>query len=143
MVIEDLSHVYWARQLPLVVEMASVVMAKVFINHSAYGFECGIVARAARVGKVDMVVFLLSLGADPDELVDEYKPLGFCGKDDKMGSALNEAIAHGYEDVVEGLLERGADVGLEDGNGRVPVGVAREMGNSDVVAMLVRRGAIG
>jgi ankyrin repeat protein len=85
---------------------------------------------AARVGSLGSVKALLSLGANAD------------GKDERHGqTALMWAAAEGHANVVEMLLEVGANVHIRLDSGFTPLLFAVREGRLDVVRVLLKAGA--
>jgi ankyrin repeat protein len=83
----------------------------------------GLLAHAAKLGKVDAVRLLLDLGADVD---------AFAG-----ATALHWAAWWGHLDVVRVLVERGADLTIEDDEFHgTPLGWAEHAGQSAVAEYL-------
>ena len=81
---------------------------------------------AARDGDTALVRELLDQGVDPDRSVSH-------------GSALTHAAGEGHAELVELLLERGADI--EGGDGLSPLACAAWKGRDEIVRLLVERGA--
>ena len=135
-------YINWRNQMPLAVETASIPTARAFIEHGAYWRDPNVVARAARAGKYGMVKYLLDGGSVPNELVDNTKWPVYA-RPEKISSALNEAIRHKHNAIVELLLGNGADANLKDVDGWTPLPLAIESGNVQVVEMLKRYGAAG
>ena len=79
---------------------------------------------AALTGEVEVVSYLAQQGAD----VNAY-------------GALFVAACEGYVDVARSLVDHGADVDVEDGNGLTAVGVAAKYGHYAMVRYLVQQGA--
>jgi ankyrin repeat protein len=81
---------------------------------------------AAREGDLGRVRLFLDLGTNPDRAVAH-------------GSPLAHAARGGHLEVVELLLQRGADV--EGGNGLSPLAAAAWKGQDEIVRLLLSRGA--
>lgn len=61
----------------------------------------------------------------------------------EVGDALHEAVKGGHGDVVNGFLEIGAPVAAKDTSafGNTPLHIAARQGNTELVQLLVRKGA--
>ncbi|MEU4014637.1 ankyrin repeat domain-containing protein [Microbacterium sp. NPDC028030] len=86
---------------------------------------------ASERGLLATVEILLDAGVDPDHV------------NNLNWTALHEAIVLGdgsarYVDVVRALIDGGADVGIPDGDGVLPVDLARTRGYDAIVAELQR-----
>ena len=85
---------------------------------------------AARTGRLAAVKALLAHGALPD------------GKDDRRGqTALMWAAAEGHADVVQALIDAGADFRLRLASGFTPLLFAAREGRGSVVRVLLKAGA--
>jgi len=62
-------------------------------------------------------------------------------EDDKGATPLHVAAEYGYSEIVEVLLEHGADPNIRDKYGETPLHVAAAFGNSKVVEVLLEHGA--
>ncbi|KAL8684551.1 MAG: hypothetical protein Q9218_008241 [Villophora microphyllina] len=116
-------------------ENASLDMVKLLVEQGkAYVESSGAIVMAAQEGKLDMVEYLLRKGADIDEIGIEH-PTDPRYKED-MGSALHRAVQAGHEDVVQFLIDSGANVMLRDPIGRTPLSLAQAGGNYSILVML-------
>jgi ankyrin repeat protein len=76
--------------------------------------------------------------------VDEARRLLDAGRDPNGGypqAPLHRAVAGGHTEVVELLLEHGADPNLPSANGESPLAIATEADRERIVALLVASGA--
>jgi len=87
-------------------------------------------ATAAHQGRIETVRTLLDRGASPNSW----------GVDGAQ-TALMGACAAGHIQVVQLLIERGADVYLSDGPRRTALAYARELGHKDIEQVLIQAGA--
>ena len=84
---------------------------------------------AARLGRRNIVNFLLARGAPVDGIADENTPLG-------------SAAVEGHLDVCRDLIEAGADLNATYGPlSTSPVGFAAKFGYEDIAELLLSRGA--
>lgn len=84
-----------------------------------------------------MVSYLLDQGAPINETMYQNRPdnlLRFWYG--RPGTALQRASELGKVEVVDLLLERGADPSIRDNNGRLPIETAEEFGQDKVVKRL-------
>jgi ankyrin repeat protein len=84
---------------------------------------------AATDGNVDMVELLLELHADPNQQ-DQYHY-----------SALHEAASLGFRDVIETLIQAGAEINARDINGITPLGYALRSSSVEAANLLQDFGA--
>jgi len=111
-------------------EVSEWMMSKgAYFNPGTNGVE--MMERAAKFGYRDKVAFLLSMGVNVDSMRD---------KDSRITS-LFIAAGEGHYDVVELLLNNGADVNLRCKDGDSPLCYAVYGGNYRVVELLLRNGA--
>ncbi|KAL8943250.1 MAG: hypothetical protein Q9211_001045 [Gyalolechia sp. 1 TL-2023] len=115
-------------------EHGSVQMAKLLIDHGAVVKGSGAIVMAAEEGKLDMVRFLLEVGADINEVGIEH-PTDPRFQED-MGTALHRAAFGGYVDLVKFLMTNGADKGVKDPTGRTALDLPREKGNGGIATLL-------
>lgn len=87
-------------------------MAALLLDHGANLKNSGAIVAAAAAGKTEMVQFLLKRGADIDE-IGIHHPTDR-RYDERMGSALHQAIWKGHNELLSLLLKEGADVHLRD-----------------------------
>jgi ankyrin repeat protein len=84
---------------------------------------------------VDMVAYLLDQGADIDEIPD-HTDLSDIQLERGFRNALCEAAWRGHSAVVKLLLERGADAGVRDTNGRSAIELAEMEGHESCIRIL-------
>ncbi len=87
-------------------------------------------ADAARAGDVATIRDLIAHGADPNEVAGQNN-----------WSPLLHAIHKGQPRSVEALLDGGADINRFSGDGITPLMMAAGYGYTDIVQLLLRRGA--
>lgn len=126
--------------LAAVAETVSVEMAALLLDHGANLKNSGAIVAAAAAGKTEMVQFLLKRGADIDE-IGIHHPTDR-RYDERMGSALHQAIRKGHNELLSLLLKEGADVRLRDTKGRTPLALALAEGDDVTVSMLKDHGAV-
>ena len=85
---------------------------------------------AASIGNVDLVRMIIENGTDVDSMDDQF-----------YKTALHRAVAGGHQEIVEFLLNKGADVNAQDREGRTPLHYASERGHKDVAKLLIDKGA--
>jgi cytohesin len=81
-----------------------------------------------KLGSLEAAVLLLAFGAD----VNTVGP---------FGAPLHIAAERGRLDLVQVLIERGADVNIRDSQGRTPLHAAAIGGNAEVIRLLIKLGA--
>ncbi len=87
-------------------------------------------AIAAAEGNITAVRSLLSRGGSPDaEGVDG------------ISTALVDASAGGYSQIVQLLIDRGADVNRANSQGKTALQAAREAKNNSIAQLLIKAGA--
>ncbi len=57
------------------------------------------------------------------------------------GQAIHHAVKTGYPDLVELLLDNGANIEATDNDGTTPLGIAALFGETEIMALLIKRGA--
>jgi hypothetical protein len=87
-------------------------------------------ANAARAGDVATIRSLIAQGADPNEAAGQNN-----------WSPLLHAIHKGQIRSVEALLDGGADINRLSGDGVTPLMMAAGYGYTDIVQLLLKRGA--
>ncbi len=107
-------------------------MAALLLDHGANLKNSGAIVAAAAAGKTEMVQFLLKRGADIDE-IGIHHPTDR-RYDERMGSALHQAIWKGHNELLSLLLKEGADVRLRDTKGRTPLALALAEGDDVTVS---------
>jgi ankyrin repeat protein len=116
--------------------------------------------RAAMSGRSDTVRILLNLGADATARnIDNDLPMHIAARNghkdvvcqlmsqerlDARGfrekTALYSAAQRGYMDLVQMLLDHGADANIADSSGFRPISVCLEEGHEDIALLLLERG---
>jgi ankyrin repeat protein len=84
--------------------------------------------KAAWNGRTEIAKLLIAHGAS----VNDSAP---------TGSALNNAVSRGWDDMVTLLLESGADPNQRDARDNTPLGLAVSAGHQEIAAMLIKEGA--
>jgi ankyrin repeat protein len=84
---------------------------------------------AAAKGQYDMVVYLISKGAEIDSKANDN------------ATPLLHACSKGYYDIAEYLIKNGATVNLIDRDGESPLSAAAYSGNLEIVKLLLDNGA--
>lgn len=119
---------------------------------------------AAQNGKVEMIEFLISRGANVERQgYDGNRPLHEAAHSGHLEAVkvllahgadvncrnglgltpLHDAARNGFLEIVKLLLSYGADVNAKDSGGETPLQSARSEGHPDVVAFLLDNGASG
>lgn len=99
--------------------------------------------QASELGRKPYVALVLRLGYDVNEPM-EYG-LGFnpvSAPSRKGYTALTIAVLRQQQDMVQFLLERGADVNRPNGDNVTALQIAEASGNTDIVELLLRHGAV-
>lgn len=124
-----------------VAENGKVDIVALLLEHGARLKWSGAIVVAAEAGQTQVVKFLLEKGEDLDinEIGVEH-PIDPRETED-MGTALHKAVTEGHKEIVELLVEHGADMNFQDVQGRTPLALARENLRSEIVDLLRDRGA--
>ena len=64
-----------------------------------------------------------------------------CEEASEVDLTLHEAISKGHDEMVELLIEQGADVNGKDVGGGTPLGWAAKFGHKEIAALLIANGA--
>jgi len=131
---------YEALVWAIVGQRASLDIVQLLLAYNVEVKGTGALIAAAKYGNLGAVkLFLDKTDADLEE-VEEYGDWDERKLDD-MGTALYKAAAGGRGDIVDVLLEKGADVRFRDRTGRSVADVAKENGHADIVKRLRPRNA--
>eukprot|EP00055_Hartaetosiga_balthica_P007824 m.27578 g.27578 ORF g.27578 m.27578 type:complete len:1085 (+) comp5957_c0_seq1:54-3308(+) len=143
------------------IRVASIPMSQEGEKQVLYGHTTGL-HRAACTGNVHMLVELLNLGTDEIDAPDEFgrSPLMHAVHFDNFdctntllsrganvnyqepeakSSPLHDAAFSGNPVMMLLLLEHGADAGIEDVDGRLPLHWAADNPNSEVVTLMLQK----
>lgn len=113
-------------KIVLVLAAASVLLFLALAGWTLYVYGLNEpLATAAGEGNITEVKFLLGLGASPNAI-------GV----DNMYTALTAASEAGRTEIVNLLLQRGADPSRKDGEGNTPLECAKRNGHEDIVRLL-------
>lgn len=106
------------RILEVAAQWASIELFSFLLSHGCPLKNSGALQRAALMGRTDMVIYLIEMGAGINEFLEGQSP-----KEDRRqrGTALHEAVEGGNLELVRLLLARGADVSLVDSWGKTAV----------------------
>ena len=115
----------------------NVEMIELFIKHGAQVDRSGALIVAAQYGKLETVRCLISHGANVNLI--QWTDTMIFKRPDQVDSALHRAVKGSHDAVVALLLENGADVSLEDANGKTPLDLARDMEKDSIVRLLRER----
>lgn len=112
---------------------------ELLLQHGAWLQNSGALVVVAEAGREEIVKFLLQKGADVNEMgveneIDERET-------EEMGTALHKAVANRHERVVKLLLEKGANIDLEDAKGRTALQIAEATGDDKVARLLRAQGS--
>ena len=107
-------------------------MIGLLLDYGARLAGSGALVSAAEKGKKDNVEYLLSRGAEVNEMVSiTYSRPGM----EAARSALHAAVKGDHVEIVDVLLAAGADVTLEDAKGRTTVDIARSAKAPDAAVL--------
>ena len=108
------------------------------LSHGAQVAESGAIRTAAEKGRLDVLKLLIEHGGDVNERLQP--DAGFFKQNLRFQKASETPLfvgtANGHRDVVEWLLEQGANREINDLNGKTPGMLAREMGDEELMRVL-------
>ena len=126
------------RYIRLAAEKLPLQYTTLLLSHGAQVAQSGAIRTAAEKGRLDVLKLLIEHGGDVNERLEP--DAGFFKQNLRFEKAsetpLYVATANGHRDVVEWLLERGADGEIGDLNGKTPGMLAREMGDEELMRLL-------
>ncbi|KAF6217713.1 hypothetical protein HO133_006540 [Letharia lupina] len=94
--------------------------------------------RRVLADRVKVVNYILDMGPPINDIMYQNQPYNYSLQEDfGIGTALHGAAEHGYLDVVELLLARGADPLAKDAKGKLPIERARREGRKEIVNFLL------
>ncbi|KAL4909604.1 hypothetical protein BDW74DRAFT_41786 [Aspergillus multicolor] len=125
------------RPLACAVHTGNYELVDLLLHYGARVEGSNAIVQAAIDEDLDMVKYLLSRGANIDEVGIEGPP-GDEGYYD-MGSPLHQAAVEGYPEMARFLIEAGADIYLKDPLGRTAEELARAKGHREILEALRRR----
>lgn len=111
--------------------------ARLLLRHGAIVDKTNAIQLAAQNGRLEMVRLLLEAGGNVNWIInptDFSTPYYFGTR--TYGTALHYAAAGGFPDVVEFLMEKGADSKILDSAGKTAVARARENNHEEIVWLI-------
>jgi ankyrin repeat protein len=99
---------------------------KLLIKHGAQIHGSGALGAAASQGKVEAVKYLLEQGAEPND--GGSGPFPF--------HALHSSVAKEHREIVNLLLEYGADPRIEDGKEQTALIIGLKKGDEEIIRIL-------
>ncbi|KAJ7479726.1 ankyrin repeat-containing domain protein [Mycena latifolia] len=102
---------------------SSLAMVKLLLKNGASIHDSGAMHAAARRGRIDVLAFLLYLGADIDEVPTSAWILH---SEPQISTPLHAAVKENQRSAVSFLLARGADISVENSEGKTILEVARD-----------------
>ena len=112
----------------------NVEMIELFIKYGAQVDSSGALIVAAQYGKLETISCLIAHGANVNLI--QWTDTMIFKRPDQAESALHRAVKGSHKAVAALLLENGADVNLEDANGKTSLDLARDMENDSLVRLL-------
>ncbi len=113
----------------------SVELCTILLQHGASLLHSGALAAAAKIGRIEVVSWLLEQGADVNDIVTKAALITHPCKGHPW-PALHAAIESGHLEVVRLLLDRGADPELLDEKGRTAYAVAKAGRDQQMISLL-------
>jgi ankyrin repeat protein len=128
----DFEALVWA----IIGRSAKLDVVKLLHDHGVVVKGTGALIAAAEHGNLAAVELLLK-SADVDlEEVEDYGGYLDKEKEENLGTALYAAAKEGHADIVNVLLEKGANVHFKTQKGRSPADIAEENGHQDIARKL-------
>ncbi len=117
----------------------SIEMIELFLRHGSQIDRSGALIVASQYGNLEAVRCLISYGANVNLI--RYTDTIIFTRPNQAESGLHRAIKGGHKAVVTLLLENGADMSLENANGKTALDVARELEKDSMVQLLHSHGS--
>ena len=108
-------------------------IAKLLMDHGAEVGRDQVLVAACKSGDDSLVLSLINSGVNVNCLVENF--------DDRLLSPLMMASAEGHTDIVKLLLQRGAQVDLQNNVGRTALMIASDEGHMNIAKLLMDHGA--
>lgn len=129
--------------LSLAVKHASFEIVRILVDYGArvdYGDPLHYISQRTQEDALDVLLYLLENGAPIDKLEKEELPIAAKIKDRQphgRGTPLHEAVRYRRGDIIQALLEYGADKTIKNTKGESPEEMARITGAYEVLDYLL------
>lgn len=133
------SHAKSGHHLRQSIRCSSLEITKALLQHGARAEHSGAIQEAARLGRLDVLELLHEFQADMNETLPA--DVGFLIRDKRHQQAsetpLHTAVLHDQIDAARLLMAHGADMSLEDAQGRTPAFIAEQSRNLEWQALFL------